>query len=134
VNYGVLYELQPFQNAIVVVEATGAQLREALEVAVSSGQVNAHIAGLVVDWDPEAPAGSRVRGVRRADGRPVYETDRIRLALSEFVAQGGDRFEVFRGLPARQTGIVDLDAVLTYLRRQPQPVRAPPGNRWRSVR
>ena len=58
----------------------------------------------------------------------------MRLALSEFVAQGGDHFDVFRGIPARQTGLLDLDAVLTYLRRQPQPVTAPPGGRWRTVR
>jgi 2',3'-cyclic-nucleotide 2'-phosphodiesterase (5'-nucleotidase family) len=134
VNYGALYELQPFQNVLVEVEASGAQLRAALEHAVSSGQVNAHVAGLLVDWDSTAPAGSRIRSVRRADGRPVAETDRIRLALSEFVAQGGDRFESFRGLSARQTGVVDLDAVLTYLQRQPQPVRAPLGGRWRQVR
>lgn len=131
VNYGTLYELQPFQNALLEVDATGAQLRAALEHAVSSGQVNAHLAGLTVEWDPAAPAGSRVRTIRRADGRPVYDSDRVRLALSEFIAQGGDRFESFRGLPARQSGLVDLDAVLSYLRRQPQPVRPPDGGRWR---
>jgi 5'-nucleotidase len=134
VNYGTLYELQPFQNAIVTVEATGAQLRQALETAVSTGRINAHLAGLIVSWDPQAPSGSRIRSIRRADGRPVLDSDRIRLALSEFMAQGGDRFEVFRQLPARQSGLVDLDAVLNYLRRQPQPVRPPPGGRWRAVR
>jgi 5'-nucleotidase len=134
VNYGSLYELQPFQNALVVVEVSGVQLRQALESAVARGQVNAHIAGLLVDWDPEAAPGNRIRRIRRADGRRVLDTDRVRMALSEFVAQGGDRFDVFRGLPARQTGLVDLDAVLTYLRRQPQPVAPPMGGRWRVAR
>lgn len=130
VTYGTLYELQPFQNALVEVDVPGRVLRAALEHAVGSGQVNAHVAGLIVEWDPAAAEGSRVRAMRRADGRPIRDEDRVRLALSEFVAQGGDRFTMFRGLPLRHTGLLDLDALLGYLRRQPQPVAPPADHRW----
>ncbi|HEX8696906.1 MAG TPA: bifunctional UDP-sugar hydrolase/5'-nucleotidase [Longimicrobium sp.] len=135
VTWGMLYELQPFQNELVKLEVTGAQLREALEAGLDErGRVNAHVSGLVVDYDPAAPQGSRIREIRRDDGRVVGEADRVTLGLSEFVAGGGDRFTALtRSRPAR-TGVVDLDAVIAHLTALPQPVRPPGVGRWRAVR
>ncbi|HYJ79744.1 MAG TPA: bifunctional UDP-sugar hydrolase/5'-nucleotidase, partial [Longimicrobiaceae bacterium] len=131
-SYGVLYELQPFQNGLVVLEVTGAQLRAALEVGLGDrGRPNAHVSGISVSYDPAAPRGLRVREIRLGDGRPVAPDDRVTLGVSEFVAGGGDRFEPLSGLPARRAGTVDLDALIAYLQAQPQPVAGPAIGRWR---
>lgn len=132
ITYGTLYELQPFQNELVRVEVTGAQLRAALENALSGETPGAHISGMTVTWDPAAPAGSRVRSIRLDGGRTVGDADRVTLGLTEFLATGGDRY-VFPATMTR-TGLVDLDALVAYLQRLPQPVRAPEVGRWRTAR
>jgi 2',3'-cyclic-nucleotide 2'-phosphodiesterase (5'-nucleotidase family) len=129
-TWGMLYELQPFQNQLVTVDVTGAQLRAALEHAVERGRPDAHLAGMTVRWDPAAAAGSRIREIRLTDGRVVGPTDVITLGLSEFVATGGDGYTMFAGAPLARTALVDLDAAIQYLRSLPQPVRAPPVGRW----
>ena len=130
VTWGMLFELQPFGNEVVTLEVTGAQLRAALENALSGGRPEAHVSGMTVAWDPSARAGSRVREVRLADGRLVEDDAMLTLALSEFVATGGDEYDVFEPLPMTRSGTVDLDALIAYLRTLPSPVRGPDVGRW----
>lgn len=134
INFGMLYELQPFQNQMDRVEVTGAQLRAALENAVSGERPSAHISGLVVTYDPTAPSGNRIRSVRLDDGREVGAADRVTLGLSEFMAQGGDRYTSLAQGTTTPLGRVDLDVFIDYIRSLPQPVRAPASGRWRTVR
>ncbi len=133
VDYGLIYELQPFQNAIYRVEVTGAQLRAALENALSRAEVDAHVSGLIVTYDPRAPAGSRVRSVRRSNGSEIGAQERVTLGLSEFMAQGGDRYTSLSAGRRTATGQVDLNVLVDYLRTLPQPVQPPAVGRWRAV-
>lgn len=130
VSWGVLYELQPFQNQLVTIDVSGAQLRLALEHAVSSGRPDAHLAGMTVRWNPAAPAGARIGEIRLSDGRVVAGDDRVTLGLSEFVATGGDGYTMFAGEPVSRTELVDLDALIQFLQSLPQPVRPPETGRW----
>jgi 2',3'-cyclic-nucleotide 2'-phosphodiesterase (5'-nucleotidase family) len=134
VSWGVLYELQPFANAMVRVEVTGAQLKEAVENAVSGDRPDAHLSGMTVRYDPAAPAGQRVREIRLDEGRVVGPGDTVTLGLSEFIATGGDRYTSFTQGRMTRTELVDLDAVIAYLQSLPQPVRAPEVGRWQPVR
>jgi 2',3'-cyclic-nucleotide 2'-phosphodiesterase (5'-nucleotidase family) len=133
-SWGVLFELQPFANALVRVEVTGAQLKEALEVAVQNGRPAAHISGMTVRYDPAAPEGQKVREIRLDDGRVVDADDVVTVGLSEFVATGGDRYTSFTQGRTTRTELVDLDAVIAYLQSRPQPVRAPAVGRWQPIR
>jgi len=133
-SWGVLFELQPFANALVRTEVTGAQLRAALENAVSGGRISAHLSGMVVRWDPAAPSGSRIREIRLDDGRVVQDSDVVTLGLSEFLATGGDRFTSLAQGRTTRTALVDLDAVIAYLQSLPQPFQAPAAGRWQEVR
>jgi 2',3'-cyclic-nucleotide 2'-phosphodiesterase (5'-nucleotidase family) len=133
-SWGVLFELQPFANALVRVEVTGAQLKAALEVAVRTGRPDAHISGMTVRYDPAAPEGQKVREIRLSDGRVVDDDDVVTMGLSEFIATGGDRYTSFTQGRTTRTELVDLDAVIAYLQAAPQPVRAPDVGRWQAVR
>ena len=130
-SYGTLYELMPFQNELVTVQITGADLRAALENAIDSqGRIGAHISGMTVRYDPAAPVGSRVREIRLADGRVVRDNTPVTLGTSEFVATGGDRYTMLTRGRLSRTGLVDLDAMIAYLRTLPQPVQPPATGRW----
>lgn len=133
-SWGVLFELQPFANALVTTVVTGAQLREALENAVRGEEPSAHISGMTVRWDPSAAEGRRIREIRLADGTVVDDDDTVTLGLSEFVATGGDRYTSLAQGRSTRTALVDLDAVIAYLQSLPQPIRAPDVGRWVVVR
>jgi 2',3'-cyclic-nucleotide 2'-phosphodiesterase (5'-nucleotidase family) len=134
VSWGVLYELQPFGNALVRLEVTGAQLKAALENALSGATPDAHISGMTVRYDPAAPAGQRVREIRLDAGQVVDDDHVVTVGLSEFIATGGDRYTSFTQGRTTRTEMVDLDAVIAYLQSRPQPVRAPEVGRWQPIR
>jgi 5'-nucleotidase len=135
ISFGELYELQPFQNEMVTVETTGAVLRAALENAVDAeGRILAHVSGMTIRYDPRAPVGSRIREIRLDDRGALRDTDPVTIGMTEFLAGGGDRYTMLRGERMSRTGMVDLDALIHHLQSQPQPVRPPSADRWRTVR
>jgi 2',3'-cyclic-nucleotide 2'-phosphodiesterase (5'-nucleotidase family) len=135
VTYGMLYELQPFQNEVVVIHLAGQDLRAALEIALGDdGRPRAHLSGLTVHYDPHAAPGERVTRMVLDGGREVAPGDTVGVATTEFVATGGDGYVPFLEGHLARTGLVDLDALVDYLRARPQPVEPPSANRWRPVR
>jgi 2',3'-cyclic-nucleotide 2'-phosphodiesterase (5'-nucleotidase family) len=61
-----------------------------------------------------------------ANGAPLDTAARYRVILNDFSALGGDGLEFTTGaIRTEPLGIVDLDAFIAYLRKLPQPVRAP---------
>ncbi|MGH7510402.1 MAG: 5'-nucleotidase C-terminal domain-containing protein [Gemmatimonadales bacterium] len=128
VTYGHLYEVQPFQNNLVRLTLTGTQLREVFEHAIGQdGRPSAHAAGALVRYDPRRPTGQRVQSVL-VRGRGLRADKRYTVAVDDFLASGGDGYDMLVGQPG-EAGILDVDAVITYLRRLPQPVevKARPG-------
>jgi 2',3'-cyclic-nucleotide 2'-phosphodiesterase (5'-nucleotidase family) len=129
-TYGDLYELHPFGNVVVEVTVTGAQMKEIVEHALRLGRPRFHLSGLVVRYDVSRSVGQRVVEMRDGRGRRVEPGRRYTLALSDFLAGGGDGLPVVPGLPAATTGRTDFDAMTAYLRSLPQPVRGPADRRF----
>ncbi len=133
ISYGELFRVQPFQNTLILLELGGGLLVSALESSVDEDGIEANISGLTVEYDPEA-AGARVRCARLSDGRPVSPDSTYSVVVNNFMAAGGSGYWMLKeATSARQTGIVDLDALVAYLETQPQPVSAPQDVRWQAV-
>jgi 2',3'-cyclic-nucleotide 2'-phosphodiesterase (5'-nucleotidase family) len=122
VTWGQLFEVEPFQNFVVRLTVSGAVLKQTLEHAVGASEARAHVSGIRVRVNAANPPGQRVISVMLEDGRPVLDTARYTLAVPDFMAAGGSGYAMLR-TPSENTGIVDLDAFIEYLRRLPQPVR-----------
>jgi 2',3'-cyclic-nucleotide 2'-phosphodiesterase (5'-nucleotidase family) len=135
VTYGMLFELQPFQNELVSIALPGALLREVLEMGLGrDGRPRVHLSGLAVHYDDASPAGSRIRSMVLDDGREVGPRDIVTVGTTEFVAAGGDGFGPFGAGEQVRTGMLDLDALITYLESLPSPVQPPATGRWQPVR
>ena len=134
VTYGDLYEVQPFQNRLVRLLATGKVLKEALEHVVAGDRADAHVSGLEVWYDPGKRAGRRVTKLTLADGRGVDDGRTYTVAVSDFLAAGGSGFTMLRGLPADDAGLVDLDALIRYLSEVRSPVEPPADERIHRAR
>lgn len=95
----ILSEL-PFRNHIALLELSGAELRRALENGLSrlpqpDGRFP-QVSGLRVEADASRPAGSRITAIQ-IGGAPLDETKTYRLATNDFLARGGDGYDVLRG-------------------------------------
>jgi 5'-nucleotidase len=135
VTWGELFQVQPFGNLLVELQLTGTQLRSAIEHLVRGAAPGAQLSGIVVEYDPAAPPGSRVRSMRLTSGDAIRDDRSYAVTVNDFMAEGGDGFAVFTQASARDdTGIVDLDALLDYVAKLPQPIAAPTDQRLRALR
>jgi 5'-nucleotidase len=125
ITYAQLFELSPFQNNLVKVTVTGADLRRVMEHALESGRPSVHIAGFTVRFDSTKAVGHRVVEMRTTEGRPIRDKTRYTLATLDFLQGGGNGFSMLTPLPVQRGLGVDLDTIITYLKRLPQPVEAP---------
>jgi 2',3'-cyclic-nucleotide 2'-phosphodiesterase (5'-nucleotidase family) len=96
--------LLPFQNPLLLLSVTGAQLRAALEHGidrrVTQGQSGAlpHASGLRIVYDPSRPKGQRIVELM-ANGQALRDDAGYRLATSNYLAGGGDGYAMLKGLP-----------------------------------
>ena len=68
--------------------------------------------------------------VRRSNGGSIDPRRTYVVAMSDFLRGGGEGLTMLGGLRTRPTGKTDLDALIGYLKRLPQPVAAPRGRRF----
>ncbi len=90
----VLAEL-PFGNRVVILAASGADIRRALENALSllpnpAGRFP-QVSGLTVEADASRPAGDRILSIK-VGGVPLEESRIYRVATNDFMARGGDGY------------------------------------------
>jgi 5'-nucleotidase len=129
-EYGTAFELMPFGNRLVKVTLPGSAVKQILEATLADGSPNLHLSGAQVQWDSTARSGRRVREVRFFDGRKLEDRKQYTLAVPDFLAQGAEEFGVLAQYPQDPVGVLDLDALITYLRRLPQPVQPPADARF----
>jgi 2',3'-cyclic-nucleotide 2'-phosphodiesterase (5'-nucleotidase family) len=118
----VLAEL-PFGNRLMTLDLLGRDLKAALENGLSGLPNPAgrfpQVSGLVIEFDPKQPAGSRIRSVRIA-GEPL-DLDRIyRVATNDFMARGQDGYATLPNgtelVPADDAPLLAHE-VMEYLRK-----------------
>jgi 2',3'-cyclic-nucleotide 2'-phosphodiesterase (5'-nucleotidase family) len=125
-TYGSLFELQPFGNTLYSLTMTGAQLRGLLEAMLSKKTANDHVSGLTIRYDPSRPAGSRLVSVTTADGSPLSDTRSYNVIVNDFLVTGGEGYNAGgRATASRPLSIVDLDALIDYLKSLPSSIAAP---------
>ena len=99
----------PFGNTTVLLEVTGAQIKDALENGVSQvrelGGRFPQVSGIVAEVDVKEPVGSRVKSVK-INGQPLDPAKIYKLATNDFVARGGDGYRMF----ANAKSLIDVSA------------------------
>jgi 2',3'-cyclic-nucleotide 2'-phosphodiesterase/3'-nucleotidase len=95
VTRGMIYEVMPFENTVVTMRLSGHEVRRALEEGLRGGRV-AQVSGIRYVYDLDAPPMSRVVEITNADGSPFdFERD-YKVAVNNFMAEGGDQYDLFR--------------------------------------
>ncbi|NNU84612.1 bifunctional metallophosphatase/5'-nucleotidase [Geobacillus sp. BMUD] len=125
VTWGELYNVQPFNNQLVKMTLTGAQIRELLNQQWQPTQTRMlQISGLRYTWSASRPAGNKVVDIQLLDGTPLNPNGEYTVTVNSFLADGGDGFTVLTQGTNREVGPVDLDALVSYIRGLAQPFSA----------
>jgi 5'-nucleotidase/UDP-sugar diphosphatase len=93
-----VYNALPYDNYLIAIQLTGAQLKEALEHGVSRVGKPSHrfpqVSGLTFIYSRSAPVGSRVKEVI-VGGQPLNLTKKYIVATIDYLGAGGDGFKIF---------------------------------------
>lgn len=102
VTKGEVLTVLPFGNAVQVIKVTGADIKAAMENGISdypeAKGAFPHIAGMTVTFDPSKEAGNRVVEIKVA-GEALDMEKEYTLVTSDFLAAGGDGYDMFDGKP-----------------------------------
>jgi 2',3'-cyclic-nucleotide 2'-phosphodiesterase (5'-nucleotidase family) len=111
-----LYELLPFDNNLVSLDLTGAQLRAILQAALGKGRRPLEIGGGTYRYTVRD--GERVLVDVRVGEKPLDDARAYRVATSSFLARGGDGLEGFAaGTNRKDHGILLRDVLIRIAER-----------------
>ncbi|MGQ0612169.1 MAG: bifunctional metallophosphatase/5'-nucleotidase [Planctomycetaceae bacterium] len=116
VTFEDVYRIMPFDNTVVSMDLTGAQVRALVGRSfVSGGFPGLDWSGLLVEAERE---GEELRPTGLIVGdRPLDDSRTYRVATNSFLAAGGDDYGPFRdGRKVRTTGLLLRDAIAADLR------------------
>jgi 5'-nucleotidase len=131
VTYGEAFSVQPFGNTVVVKTCTGQQIYDVLNQQFnnpSPGSNRIMLPSANVRYQWTTVGGPHVvDGTVSFDGgaTPIDKAAPYRIAMNNFMADGGDNYTVFRSCTQPLGGDVDLDAFARYLGAH-SPVAPPP--------
>ena len=128
VTFGQLFNVLPFNNSLVTMDLTGAQLLRLLEQQwekpqPAGGRILPVSNGFSYSWDASVPEGAApgtghrvVPGSMRLQGVPMAMEQSYRVTVNSFMASGGDALSVFKQGRNVQEGETDLVVAKLYLR------------------
>lgn len=125
-TFGDLFAVQPFDNGLVSMSLTGAQIKAILEQQFpADGDKILQVSGLKETYDRTRAEGDRITSLTLADGTPIDPAATYTVACNSFLATGGDGFTVFK----EGTGVTsfgsDIDAFEHYVESLSQPFAVP---------
>ncbi|MBP1749609.1 MAG: UDP-sugar diphosphatase / 5-nucleotidase [Deltaproteobacteria bacterium] len=99
VTVGNIYSVLPFNNYIIAIRLTGQQIKDALEYGLSGIEAKEgrfpQVSGISFTYSPVREAGKRIGTITIA-GAPIELLRQYTVATNDFLAAGGDGYQVFR--------------------------------------
>lgn len=125
-TFGDLFAVQPFDNGMVSMKLTGAQVKAILEQQFpAAGDKILQVSGLKETYDRTRAEGDRIMSLTLADGTAIDPAATYTVASNSFLATGGDGFTVFKqGTEVTSFGS-DIDAFEHYVESLAQPFAVP---------
>jgi 5'-nucleotidase len=134
ITWGDLYTVQPFNNTLVTMNLSGNQLRTVLNQQWSdkTDPKMLQISGMKYTWD-STKDGDKIISITLADGTPIESDKTYSVTVNSFLSTGGDGFLEFARGTNFVNGIVDLDALVNYVKKQTSPISVSTGDRIKTI-
>ena len=111
ITWGAVFEVLPFQNTMITLKLTGAQLKKTLNFGLLA------VSGLRVHLELKKPAGQKLVSVTLSDGTPIDDSALYSITTNDFVTAGGDGFsELGKGSELKDSGILLRDVLVDYIK------------------
>lgn len=118
VRFEQVFAVHPFENRLVTLTLTGAQIHDLLEAQWREGRskVLQISSGSSYTWHAERPIGDRVDPEEIViAGKKLDPSKSYRVTVNDFLGSGGDGFEVLREGTDAETHGTDAEALDAYL-------------------
>jgi 5'-nucleotidase len=120
ITFGDFFLVQPFDNKLVTMTLTGANIYSILEQQFAPTQTAPKIlpiSGIKYSYNLALLPGSRIINLQLSDGTPIAKDATTYTAtMNEYLGTGGDKFSTFLlGTNFTRIGISDLDALVEYV-------------------
>ncbi|WP_258048903.1 5'-nucleotidase C-terminal domain-containing protein [Hymenobacter sp. NBH84] len=119
ITLGSVFELMPFENKLVVLDAPGPVVQQLFDY---SARIKMPISGAIYTVSPDGKATDIHIG-----GQPFNPARVYAIAISDYLAGGGDNLLFFKPLTQRDTGVLLRQAIadkITSLTAQGKPIEA----------
>lgn len=108
ITLGNVFELMPFENELVVVDAPGPVVQQLFNYAAP---VRMAVSGATYTVDADKHPQNILIG-----GQPLNPAKTYSIAMSDYLAGGGDNMLFLRGVPERSTGLLLRTAIADHIR------------------
>lgn len=116
---GLMYELLPFDNTLVTMKVTGAELKKLLEHGLHPDSFRpGQFYGIEVWYDKDAPAGERISSIRLLDGTLVKDNETYTVSTLDFLLTGGDNYDFSKATDVVDTYIPVRDLIADMIREE----------------
>lgn len=142
VTVGDIFKIQPFDNTIDVLTMKGKDLINLVELSLSNPftemqpddksfaldhfQLKAeglmrvvgpkcgylYPSNLIVKFDPKKPAMERIISITDSKGNKIIPYKEYTVAFNDFMANGGDGYQILKSYPKKQTYVLVRDALM----------------------
>lgn len=131
VTYRDVFNVMPFDNAMVIMEIDGKLLKEIIELRVSGSRHGLRTSGAKIVYSRKRPDFDRVTSLE-IQGEP-WQADKIyRVATTDFLLQGNAGLAMLTKLPDSQITYLEStlrDNIVNYIKNN-SPVEAKIDDRW----
>jgi len=116
ITRGAIYNVMPFDNTIVTMDLSGAEVRRSLEQALRFNRIT-QVSGIRYVVDTSQPPMSRVTTLTMSDGSPIDDAKTYKVAVNNFMATGGDNYDALgSGRNLQDTGLIIRGAMEAWVR------------------
>jgi 5'-nucleotidase len=141
ITFGQIFDLVPFDNQQYVLTLGAQDVRNALEAVLHAGKGPLRVSGMryLLDWEKYAgsaketkdlPWGALVTKVTDDSGKPICETKsctaaacesvcsetKYKVAVTDFLANGGDGLEMLKGKPKEIGSVLARDIIVSFVK------------------
>ncbi len=93
ITMGDLYEIMPFDNALVTMELPGEDLLKAIDHGIMNPNItDGQFAGVKVVFDKDKEFGNRIVAITLEDGTPIKVGEYYTVVVPDFIFDGGDNY------------------------------------------
>jgi len=114
ITFGNLHDALPYESHLVTMELTGQEIKNLMENSAARDSNNLQVSGISMNIDREKKVSNIMIG-----GKPLVPEKKYRVTADDFLASGGDNYEIFTEGKNVTPGPFVIESLQKYLKKNP---------------